>query len=755
MKIFAVIFSFILLINGLFAQNSAYMGVSLADNGDNSGVLVQKVMRKTPASICGLHDNDIIVRADNILVPNKDSLSSVLAKKTPGDKFQLKLVRCNDTISVILVLGRRESFQSSMHQGKRTKFPSSADSIFANWRDCNDSILYIISTMLDTSGLDSNYRCLVSAFGEEVAQYQPQYLLNYVASALLEPASTHFVAQHAFSHLPETQEQAWNIFEKSAGVIDCDFNFIYQDTITDDFDCIIDGIRRANAYCDSAFANIEPDAKSKLANIAPFLLTTFSKSIYIDEQEQNDDLLDAYLDGIATTKDIDYENIVISGHILAQITKHMYNHRPTFSFQAKDVENDILMDTILAVSFTKNEHGEQVPLYGRVVVSGYAGKTYYGSAAIWIDLGGDDVYFGLQGLPVHIHNINEYVYDHGRVSLFIDMDGNDKYFGNSFMSMSSAVLGSSVFADFAGDDEYFSEKLGCGSSFCGVSAHFDCSGNDVYSGAECVQGFGIFGIGALMDFQGNDIYKGTRYAQGVGVTKGCGILYDFDGDDIYTSQYAYANTYGNDASWEGWSQGVGVGLRNIEAGGIGILRDFAGKDSYTAGNFSLGAGYFFGFGAFRDDKGNDVYRGNRYTMGAAAHQAASYFYEGFGDDDYAGAEAAHLGGNWDIASTVFIDAHGNDKYVGGGISLGSGSQNSFSFFADLDGNDTYQCPETALGASNGNSYHKNFTCKSLGLFFDGRGVDDFSRSLAKRKNNKLLQTGDVNSEAGNGIFWDR
>ncbi|MFO7986268.1 MAG: hypothetical protein R6U38_10395 [Desulfatiglandaceae bacterium] len=120
---------------------------------------------------------------------------------------------------------------------------------------------------------------------------------------------------------------------------------------------------------------------------------------------------------------------------------------------------------------------------------------------------------------------------------------------------------------------------------------------------------------------------------------------------------------GETAMYDGFSQGVGVGLRNLGRGGIGILVDHNGNDTYRSGNFSQGTGYYFGAGLLFDFSGDDKYYCSRYGLGASAHSASGIFMDFSGDDAYHAMVQAACGSAWDLSSAFFCDTAGNDRYT--------------------------------------------------------------------------------------------
>ncbi len=299
---------------------------------------------------------------------------------------------------------------------------------------------------------------------------------------------------------------------------------------------------------------------------------------------------------------------------------------------------------------------------GNIVILGQGDDSYTGSAALLIDLGGNDSYFsgGRTGLTAQ-----------NRVSVIIDAAGNDQYAAAAGrFAQGAGIAGIHIQSDLSGDDRYIAGEMSQGCGMFGFGILSDGEGNDTYQMGLMGQGFGLFGMGLLVDLNGNDRYIIGGLGQGAGSTMGFGGLCDLSGDDEYTA--------GGDDSHQGrlkaddWAhaQGVGLSVRSPDwrrsfsiYGGVGFLTDGAGNDTYHClkGN-CMGAGYFMSVGALVDDAGNDRYipeDGN--GMGFAVH----------------------------LASGILIDREGNDTYIAKNDSGGVGADRSVGMLVDYKGNDLY------------------------------------------------------------------
>ncbi|MEL6181796.1 MAG: hypothetical protein AAFS10_22745, partial [Myxococcota bacterium] len=161
------------------------------------------------------------------------------------------------------------------------------------------------------------------------------------------------------------------------------------------------------------------------------------------------------------------------------------------------------------------------------------------------------------------------------------------------------------------------------------------------------------------------------------------------------------------------AQGAGAGMlppddrfpnRQPLAGGLGVLLDNAGDDTYTAAVFAQGTGRHLGAGFLIDLNGVDTYTARYGSIGAAELAAVGVLLEFDGDDRFnlnpdrtVGALMGH-GGN--LAAGMLLDLQGDDAYRFPSNSGGAGAFNGIGIFMDLSGTDTYTAVAlTTLGAA--------------------------------------------------------
>ena len=380
----------------------------------------------------------------------------------------------------------------------------------------------------------------------------------------------------------------------------------------------------------------------------------------------------------------------------------------------------------------------------RDVLLGPGRTTITGSAALVIDLGGDDTWRRAAVVDDEATP----------VSVVLDLDGNDEYASES-PGPCSAAGRIALLVDRRGKDRYTSGRLGQAASTLGFAALVDGDGDDVYSAADYAQGFTFCGVALLVDRAGNDRYDAWAFAQGAGLGDGFAACVDGGGNDQYVANGHWPDVYGDSGpgSFQGVSQGYSTGIRQARSdnvaeveipGGFAALLDFGdGKDRYESGNFSQGGAYFFGFGLMYDDGGDDVNHGYRYSQGFGVHQAAGMRWDAGGNDVYVTKCAANCGAAWDEGVGFFVDDAGNDQYDVGGLALGGAAETAIAVFIDGGGNDRYGGGggNDSQGGSGAGDYHeKEGVPQSLSVLIDlGGGADSFTRA---GRDDATIATGD-------------
>lgn len=333
-------------------------------------------------------------------------------------------------------------------------------------------------------------------------------------------------------------------------------------------------------------------------------------------------------------------------------------------------------------------------------------------ARLVIDLGGDDLYQGRAGAGI------------GYSAVLIDLGGDDRSTARD-ASLGSGLLGVGIARFVGGNDRFTTGSLSLGSGLAGVGIFVKEGGSDAYSSPTLSQGFGIAGLGLMIDTDGADTYDLSLFGQGAGRWFGMGWLVDQKGRDIYRAGGLALNSPLFETAHYSFAQGFGMGYREDtggRSGGIGLLTDLDGDDSYLGETYQQASSYWLALGSLYDAKGNDSYNGYHYCQSSAMHLTGAYLFDLAGDDSYAvKVGAAHAIGH-DYGTAFFLDRSGNDLYASRDSNPSIGTANGSALFLDAAGIDRYNGPSGAGNPARGTG--------SLGVFVDLAGADLYRVGLS-------------------------
>ena len=385
-----------------------------------------------------------------------------------------------------------------------------------------------------------------------------------------------------------------------------------------------------------------------------------------------------------------------------------------------------------------------------------------------LELGGDDEYRIPAGSNTSAAN---------PVSVLIDLDGDDYYgydevdddfdfllpsddagrygpsleYPNARQSISrrgrqgAGLYGYGVLFDLgAGTDIYRSLRMSQGYAHVGVGVLHDDGGDDSYFCEAGCQGAGQWGIGILSDSAGSDTYSSIGYSQGFAWVGGVGLLRDAGGDDSYDCHHGHPDHGGTPGIYpsaqmpttanSSFCQGAGFGSRNDSlSGGIGILRDTSGDDTYSAGVFAQGTGYWQGTGILADGGGSDVYDAFWYVQGGAAHYALGILVDDGDGDDRFNQQRAPIGvmqgSGHDFSTGIFINEAGDDRYTFSSLGMGASNCNGMGLAVDNGGDDHYSSTSTngwGIGNLSGECMDTRPDSRAMGIMIDAAGTDTYS-----------------------------
>jgi hypothetical protein len=197
---------------------------------------------------------------------------------------------------------------------------------------------------------------------------------------------------------------------------------------------------------------------------------------------------------------------------------------------------------------------------------------------------------------------------------------------------------------------------------------------------------------------------------------------DSYGNDQYRVGWKYGDVLRYENHYLSLSQGFGYGLRPHFSGGIGLLVDGDGHDSYNADIFGQGASYWFALGGLIDYSGTDRYIAHQYAQGSATHLCLAALIDVDGPDLYS-SKGVSQGCGHDLAFGLLLDCAGDDQYHAYDLSQAAGSANGIGMQLDLDGNDGYLVRAKHNTHGYGNP-RRDYG--SIGLFLDLNGIDIYS-----------------------------
>lgn len=355
---------------------------------------------------------------------------------------------------------------------------------------------------------------------------------------------------------------------------------------------------------------------------------------------------------------------------------------------------------------------EESTPFGKVIVGGTGPNVYTEDAAMILDLGGDDIYLNNAGGTRPGMN----------VALVIDWEGNDMYLSRDNFSQGAGLLGGGFLIDLSGNDTFSSLDGSQGAGFFGIGILYRNGGNSFFDSRSFSQGVGQMGIGYLWNGSGDDVYICSEYGQALGLFRGAGILIDRAGNDYYRLGGLEPDFRDPSKSTVSMGQGFGRGIRpekgrNGVSGGIGILIDQEGNDTYIADYFAQGASYYYGVGILNDMKGNDHYISGRYSQGAGIHSSVGVLIDQEGNDFYYASYGVAQGIGHDYGVGYLEDSRGNDRYIGGTLVQGAATHGGIGILIDLEGKDSYTCN------NNGQAFVQGEEC--IGIMIDAEPDNDF------------------------------
>ena len=362
---------------------------------------------------------------------------------------------------------------------------------------------------------------------------------------------------------------------------------------------------------------------------------------------------------------------------------------------------------------------------GPVRIAAAGNDSYSDRALLILSPGGNNTYHGDAGVANGLRG--------QRLAAVVDLEGADAYHSRGLLGAGSGLFGVSVVVDGGGDDRWQAAYAGQGAGIFGVAWLEERGGDDDYRARALGQGASVLGMGVLQDHAGQDQYTVGLQGQAYAALPGFAVLLDRAGADRYYAGGRELDHERNPERYLSLAQGCAMGGRPFAGGGVAVLADLAGNDTYTADVFGQGVSYYYAAGFLLDGAGHDSYAVHHYGQGAGIHLSHGLLLDVAGDDSYRGGILVQ-GAAHDYAVGVLLDRAGRDSYLADQNAQGHGMNNSLAWLVDGAGDDVYTArdPATTQGVGNEGGFRDY---GSLGLLLDLGGRDVYS---AGGKNNRAL-----------------
>jgi len=705
---------------------------------------VAAVMPESAASAAGLREGDLITSIDDAPIDSDDTQKQTafrmaITKKHPGETVKLHVLRNEELYEVDALL----------------KAYPRVDSVTKPHADLEKKLsVYsrsLLNEVLEKNDLTDKLTRLIKQFRNETDkvdsllirsdEYNP-FRLQEVNYALYNPLALPVIARKLTDRMHKDFNREHQNIELllSAAMDELDIAYTPAGTntnnsprnLTDYIERLVNAIQHANAERTAILSALDDEEIELLYTTAPKLLARNPDAeqkpkTYAEIKEDEDRLFRFF----QTALKLDIPRLLKAS---AQIGRALdlntlkklggkigtLEHYPE-NWVVKDEGNLTVIDTMA----------------GRVLIGGTQDNKYSEDAALILDLGGNDNYLNHAGGNTRLVPF----------SVVIDLSGDDVYFSTDNFSQGAALLGSGFLVDLEGNDRYTAKNHSQGTGILGVGILADLSGKDQYTSVSVSQGVGSFGIGLLTDGSGDDNYFANYFSQGAGYIKGLGAIVEVEGNDNYFSGGLYEDFREPEKSFQSMSQGFGFGLRPlgtlVASGGIGIIADAEGNDTYVADYFSQGSSYWYSLGILDDRKGHDRYISGRYSQGAGIHMSAGVLIDGEGNDNYLADFGVAQGCGHDYGIGFLLDNGGNDRYVSGINAQGAGNDSGIGVLSDNGGIDKYFANSLSQGNGNFDAVRES---DSFGFLFDTGGSEDIYNQGGK--NNALMY------KNGQGILVD-
>jgi len=313
---------------------------------------------------------------------------------------------------------------------------------------------------------------------------------------------------------------------------------------------------------------------------------------------------------------------------------------------------------------------------GPVIVGGNKPKVYNWDAALILDLGGHNLYLNNAGgtrpdIPV---------------AIVVDWGGHNRYVARDNFSQGAALFGGGFLFDLAGNSTFVALDGSQGAGFWGIGLLYH-GGNSVFQARKNSQAVGQMGIGWLLSQEGHNSYSCLIEGQALGNYGGAGVMINKGGYNVYRLGGLEPDHRDPLKSTISMGQGFGQGLMPEEdkmavPGGMGVLIDEKGSNTYIADYFAQGSSYYFSVGILDSRGANNRFIAGRYAQGAGIHSSVGVLLNRGGDSSFYSYYGVSQGMGHDYGVGFLQSDRGANEYWGGVLVQGAATRGALGVLLD-------------------------------------------------------------------------
>ncbi|MBT6148531.1 MAG: PDZ domain-containing protein, partial [Gemmatimonadetes bacterium] len=548
------------------------IGVRLQGTGDD--LRISHVRVNSPADSAGVLIEDLLRGADGYRLTTLQETLDYMQSREPNSTVTLHLVRAGQALQLpCRVTDRRHLYGLMLEEGA----PPPArlhrhDRWLTEVNVVRESIDRLIEQLEATQALDSLRQALMAdaqAYGHDGRLPDVDFALQHPSAAALpvvtladdlmkrragDGVTTAGRIESMAARLPPAELEADNDGAVGRAMIDDADTVFTQLAGSPLYDTLLNDLWHTGQLVTRSLPAADPEM-DLLASVAS-LIDRFDTSFYLGEGDREETL--QHIQILRWAKKVDL-------HLMAAALARMAALSDPTALRSirKAARNmPVHIDDDLPTAFSGDIRYARHTAWGWLIIGGKGSNVYAQDAACIIDLGGDDLYLGGGRVAA--------TFGHP-VGLIIDLGGDDRYIDRRHVGVAAAIAGVAAIIDTEGDDLYEGAMMAQAAAFAGGALLVDQSGDDVYLSDLYAQGSAMFGLALLLDEKGADLYSAAQFAQGFAGPGAIATLLDEGGSDRYVADRSRPSSYGTAGIYNGWSQGVGCGLRGFAAGGLGLL----------------------------------------------------------------------------------------------------------------------------------------------------------------------------------------